>query len=159
MDVHFVRVMRPGLIFPSGINVSPIGDDTAGPLAPTEFPDYNPSSVRSSGRIASCRERGGAQAPHGLQKLEKLFDGEASLVNDRRERPPLQVLTVERNRDAEAWPVRMLQVVSVSFRVVNIKACSLESPKNFGGLESRQVLAHAGSGSATRIFALVKYFV
>ncbi len=41
--------------------------------------------------------------------------------------------------------IGVLQEVVGAFDVINIKACSLESPKNFCGFEGKQARSHAGS--------------
>jgi hypothetical protein len=55
---------------------------------------------------------------------------------------------VEWKCDAELRLVRVLQKIMRTFDVMYRKTCSLESSKYSSRLESRQMLAHASSGSA-----------
>jgi hypothetical protein len=69
-----------------------------------------------------------------LDEFEKLFDRIPGLLDDRHERPALEVAAVVRESNPQSRLIRMLQVVMRSFGVVDIKARSFESSQNYCGL-------------------------
>jgi hypothetical protein len=79
-----------------------------------------------------------------LKKPPKCFSREASLLDDRFQRPALEVLTMEGERDAEMGFVRMFENMMAACRVVNKKPGPLQGPEDLSWPERGEVWAHTG---------------
>jgi hypothetical protein len=82
-----------------------------------------------------------------LKKPPKCFSREASLLDDRFQRPALEVLIVEGERDAEMGLVRMFEDMMAAGRMVNKKPGPLQDPEDLSWPERGEAWAHTVSST------------
>jgi hypothetical protein len=90
-----------------------------------------------------------------LEKIDKGFGSEASLVNDRGKSFALQIFVVKRHRYAKVRHAGMFKDVVTSGSVMDEESCSAQGADDFLGTYSGKVPTHAGM--ATRIFSLTGF--